>query len=106
MQSTPRSSRPQGTPQRSTRAPAEGVLPDQDLSYDAAPADDGTSGATPQARSSEAPVEGRPQGTAATGQPADCVGRQCEEAGSGNSLGDGRTAGGDYNAAKRDRLQH
>ncbi|MCW7540814.1 hypothetical protein OOT46_23625 [Aquabacterium sp. A7-Y] len=95
------SSRPSTPPQRSTRAPAEGVLPDQDLSYDAAPAD---AGGEPQERSPRAPAEGRPKDTAARHAAPDCEGRQCDEAGSGNSLGDGRTAGGGYNADKRKRL--
>lgn len=79
--------------QRSTRAPAEGAR-DDDPGYDAAPADRGRA---PQERSPRAPAEGAADPERGA--------RRSDVAGSGNSLGDGRTAGGAANAHKRDQLK-
>jgi hypothetical protein len=90
----PDSRNPSGSapPQRSTRAPAEGADPRADADYDHSEAD---AGGQPPERSPREPAEGKP-GAASSGQPG--------HAGSGNTLGDGRTAGGAGNAAKRERL--
>lgn len=92
------------TPQRSTRAPAEGAPESDDSRYDASPADGGGS---PAQRSPRAPAEGAPDEQRADDEPErnDAEAWRSDVAGSGNSLGDGRTAGGAANAAKRDQLK-
>ena len=80
-------------PQRSTRAPAEGADPRTDIEFDHGAADARTQ---PPERSPREPAEGRPDPAPGAGQ--------VDHAGSGNTLGDGRTAGGANNASKRDRL--
>jgi hypothetical protein len=81
-------------PQRSTRAPAEGADPRAEPDYDHTQAD---AGGQPLERSPRDPAEGAPEDEASRGQ-------RVEHSGSGNSLGDGRTAGGAENAHKRDQL--
>jgi hypothetical protein len=101
-----RSDRPDSLPQRSTRAPAEGAdeRREDGKAYDHAPADHGGASAE---RDSRDPVEGRPDAGDANGPQvadADAGNASPGHAGSGNSLGDGRTAGGAQNESKRDRL--
>ncbi|AKJ27486.1 hypothetical protein [Caldimonas brevitalea] len=93
--------------QRSTRAPAEGAA-DDDRDYNQARADSGPAAGE---RSPRMPAEGqasdddmssRPAAGAA-GTDSDRTARS-DVAGSGNSLGDGRTAGGADNVGKRDAL--
>jgi hypothetical protein len=91
-------------PQRSTRAPAEGAddAREDGKAYDHAPADHGQAGGERDARD---PAEGRPDAAdGRTSRGSDAATASPGHAGSGNSLGDGRTAGGAQNAPKRDRL--
>ena len=93
------------TPQRSTRAPAEGAPEEDEQRYDTSAADEGRA---PAQRSPRAPAEGAEQAQALDadddGENPDAW--RSDVAGSGNSLGDGRTAGGAANASKRDQLKN
>ena len=92
--------------QRSTRAPAEGAEQDEqgnpEAGYDQTAADAGAAQAAE--RSPREPAEGSAASGGSPERSRDGSGRP-EQAGSGNTLGDGRTAGGGGNASKRDVIE-